>query len=282
MERDFLGLGSSEPSGVVKKEETSTEACGGSGLNKVSGARWPFMEKFHAVPHLKLDLPGHGLVFTPNSGLLGAASTLGTTESSYCRNAAKPHGSPQLTIFYAGSVKVYDDIPPEKVQAIMILAGNGTSKSPKASHSKCYVHTPTTGNITGNHVVLTQPITQPCSGLSSPFSVASLPAPHLGSGLTNKNGPKEGNAEGVTALSKVDSPKMVGAMRSIAATTMMSTAIPQSPKASLTRFLEKRKERLRNAAPYNLGKSLSLECASPDSSPMKLSSGPALDKHCTR
>ncbi|KAF8021130.1 hypothetical protein BT93_G1532 [Corymbia citriodora subsp. variegata] len=262
MERDFLGLSSGEPpAGVVKKEEISSEACRDSGLNKVSGTRWPLLEKLRAVPHLKLELPGGGLVSKPNSGLPGDASTLGTTEPSSCRNGAKPYGPPQLTIFYAGTVNVYNDIPPEKVQAIMFLAGHGTSKSPKASHSKCYVHTPT----------------RPCSGLSSPFSAISLPAPHLRIGPLNTNEPKEGNPEGITAPSKVDSPKMVGAMRS----PMISTAMPQPPKASLARFLEKRKERLRNAAPYNLDKSSSLERATPDSSPVKLSSGPAMDTDCT-
>lgn len=43
------------------------------GMNKVSGTRWPFLDK-------KPELPGGGLVSTPNSGLLGTASTLGTSE----------------------------------------------------------------------------------------------------------------------------------------------------------------------------------------------------------
>lgn len=50
------------------------------GLNKVSGTKWPLLDKFCAVPDLKLELPGGVVVATPNSGLLGAASTLGTTE----------------------------------------------------------------------------------------------------------------------------------------------------------------------------------------------------------
>ncbi|XP_030529157.2 uncharacterized protein LOC115739977 [Rhodamnia argentea] len=281
MEREFLGLSLSEPSGVVKKEEISSEVCRDSGLNKDSGTRWPLLDKFCTVPDLKPELPGGGVVATPNSGLLGAASTLGTTEprNISCRNAIKSYGPNQLTIFYAGTVVVYDDVPPEKVQALMFLARSGTCKSPKTLHSRCHVQAPTPGNIISNHVVLKQPATRPCSGLSSPFSVVSHPAPELGSGPTNM---EKGNTEGVTAPGKVDSPKMVGAMRSTYATTMISAALPQPPKASLARFLEKRKERVRNAAPYSLSKNSSPECATPASNPAKLSSGPAMDKDCTQ
>lgn len=39
--------------------------------------------------------------------------------SFLCRNGSKSSGAPaQLTIFYAGSVNVYDDISPEKVSYI--------------------------------------------------------------------------------------------------------------------------------------------------------------------
>ncbi|KAK4400081.1 protein TIFY 7 [Sesamum angolense] len=42
------------------------------------------------------------------------------------------------------------------------------------------------------------------------------------------------------------------------------SAVPQSRKASLARFLEKRKERVMSAAPYNLSKNTSL-CGTPES-----------------
>ncbi|KAI3413031.1 Tify domain-containing protein [Psidium guajava] len=277
MERDFLGLSSSEPSGAVKNEEISSEACRDSGLKKVSKTRWPLFDKFCTVPDLKPELPGGGVFATPNSGLLGAAST--TTEPSSCRNAVKSYGPRQLTIFYAGTVFVYDDIPPEKVQALMFLAGSGTSKSPKASHSRCHVQAPTSGNIISSQMVLKQPTTRPCTGLSSPFSVVLHPARDPGGGLANM---EKGNTEGVTAPGKVDSPKMIEARGSISATTKISAAIPQVPNASLARFLEKRKERVRNAAPYSLTKNASPECANPAASPAKLSSGPAMDRDCTQ
>ncbi|GLJ10344.1 hypothetical protein SUGI_0126550 [Cryptomeria japonica] len=37
--------------------------------------------------------------------------------------AGKQHPSTQMTIFYEGTVNVYDDIPPDKAQAILMLAG---------------------------------------------------------------------------------------------------------------------------------------------------------------
>lgn len=197
-------------------------------------------------------LPGGVLVSAPNSDHLTTASTMGTAEPW---KTIKPTVPPsQLTIFYAGTVNVYDDISPEKAQAIMLLAKNGASMASKTSQAKCFVQVPTTANMAGDHVDLNQPTTQPFSSLSSPLSVSSHPAPQSRGGPTGRDESKEGNAKGVGTPSKLDAPKMVSVMGSIAATTMVPSAIPQARKASLARFLEKRKERVMSVAPYNLSK----------------------------
>lgn len=46
-----------------------------------------------------------------------------------CRSEAKKNSSEQLTLFYNGSVYVYDDVPSDKAEAIMVLASSISSKT---------------------------------------------------------------------------------------------------------------------------------------------------------
>ncbi|XP_022776456.1 protein TIFY 6B-like isoform X2 [Durio zibethinus] len=158
----------------------------------------------------------------------------------------KASGSPaQLTIFYAGTVNVYDDITPEKAQAIMFLAGNGSSMASNVAHPKFQVQTPISKPVQVDNVPANQLInTQLSSGISSPLSVSS----HTGSqSRSGSSGTEElmvckTTRTPTTPISKVEPKKLVNTIESVAATGMMPS-VPQARKASLARFLEKRKER---------------------------------------
>lgn len=136
----------------------------------------------------------------------------------------------QLTIFYAGVVNVYDDISLEKAQAIMMMAGNANSRS--STHTDA----PTS-------VGSSRPFSAPMSG---PQPSPASPAPPTTQTTTTA---------GVTVPSAaVPPPELLPVL--IASTLRQPTVrnvqieLPQARKASLARFLEKRKDRARSKGPY--------------------------------
>lgn len=226
---------------------------------------------------MKQQLLGGIPVTSPHTILRSACSIAGITEPW---NSTKAPGSPaQLTIFYAGAINVYDAISPETAEAIMYLAESASSTPTNAANLKAQVLAPTSKlAVAADGIPVNQPINTSNSALSSPLSVSSHTGTQSGSGSTSTDEliAAKTTAVPITPVSKMEPPKIMNAVGSVAATAMMPSAVPQARKASLARFLEKRKERMMNAAPYSLCKSSS-ECTAAESNGANFAASPAVD-----
>ncbi|KAA0058411.1 protein TIFY 6B-like isoform X1 [Cucumis melo var. makuwa] len=226
-----------------------------------------------AGPILKQPLGGVPVSTASNSFFPPFGSVVGITEPW---NSMKPTGgSPnQLTIFYGGTVNVYNDITPEKAQAIMFLAGAGAAIS-NISHSKAQAHAMGAKLAAASDAApMNQPVSAlPCPALSSPLSVSSHTGTQSASGSSCTDELRGGKTNGVptTPISKVEPQRIANPGVSVTASAMMPSAVPQARKASLARFLEKRKERVMSSAPYNLSKKYP-ECAATESNGANFSS----------
>ncbi|XP_051123208.1 protein TIFY 6B-like isoform X2 [Andrographis paniculata] len=149
--------------------------------------------------------------------------------STDLRNGSKIPQNPsnQLTIFYNGSVCVYDNISSNKAQAIMLLAGNG-SPAPRAPVLDPFVvsqpHVRTSSPIEVTPLSIAPPVVHPCNNDTIPTKPARafMPSSFVAEPLKAANTAK----------------------------FVPSDTVPQFRKKSLARFLEKRKERVINASPY--------------------------------
>ncbi|XP_038892527.1 protein TIFY 6B-like isoform X2 [Benincasa hispida] len=222
---------------------------------------------------LKQPLGGVPVSSAPNSFFPPFGSIVGITEPW---NSMKPTGgSPnQLTIFYGGTVNVYNDITPEKAQAIMFLAGAGAAIS-NIAHPKAQAHGMGAKMTTASEAApINQPVSAlPCPALSSPLSVSSHTGAQSASGSSCTDELKGAKTNGVptTPISKIEPQRKVNPVGPVTASAMMPSAVPQARKASLARFLEKRKERVMSSAPYNLSKKYP-ECAATESNGANFSS----------
>ncbi|XP_073140376.1 protein TIFY 6B-like isoform X2 [Henckelia pumila] len=173
-----------------------------------------------------------------------SSPVVGTTD---LRNIPKISTAPaQLTLFYAGSVCVYDNISPQKAQAIMLLAGNGPTTPSSTTVPVAPVQAPMPQSSVLDGLVVSQPYG------SNPYHSGRIPITALSMSHSTINNRTTLNP-GVTlpSSSRIEPKNVINSFGSDpASATLLSSTVPQFRRKSLARFLEKRKERVIAQAPY--------------------------------
>ncbi|CAN6174266.1 unnamed protein product [Urochloa humidicola] len=180
------------------------------------------------------------------------------------RDAMKPKTA-QLTIFYAGSVNVFDNVSAEKAQELMFLASRGShpTSAPVPRKPEAPIFTPAKVTVPeaspAKQMLFQKPphVSSPPSAISKPIpsvlQAATLPRSASSCNLDSPV-PKSSAPLAIPPLSQAPATQPA-ALATTTAAAIMPRAVPQARKASLARFLEKRKERVTTAAPYPSAKS---------------------------
>ncbi|CAN6204411.1 unnamed protein product [Urochloa humidicola] len=180
------------------------------------------------------------------------------------RDAMKPKTA-QLTIFYAGSVNVFDNVSAEKAQELMFIASRGSlpSSAPVALKHEAPIFPPAKVTVPEASPAK-QMLFQKPPHVSSPPSSISKPIPGVLQAATLSRSasscnldspvPKSSAPLAIPPLSQAPATQPA-TLATATAAAIMPRAVPQARKASLARFLEKRKERVTTAAPYPSAKS---------------------------
>uniref|UniRef100_A0A453KSL0 Protein TIFY n=1 Tax=Aegilops tauschii subsp. strangulata TaxID=200361 RepID=A0A453KSL0_AEGTS len=161
----------------------------------------------------------------------------------------------QLTIFYAGSVNVFNNVSAEKAQELMFLASRGSlptapttvTRSPDATFfTPAKLAAPEASPAKQMLAHIPQRVSPPLPAISKPMSIMSQAAclpKSTSSSNTDSAVPKSSGQLVVPPTSQTSSSTHPVTLSSTTAASIMPRAVPQARKASLARFLEKRKER---------------------------------------
>ncbi|KAK6119988.1 hypothetical protein DH2020_046276 [Rehmannia glutinosa] len=235
MERDFMGLNPND-SVVVVKEEVDEGGCKDSGSARSSGFPWPLSNKSCPEWFFSIFFMAYPSLENHFVGV-GQNFEGGTMKQQFF--GGSPHSILPSTAGVAGTTEQWINSFASDFAAQLTIFYDGTAEAIMF--------------LAGNYVNMA-----PCS----PMSVSSHPI--------DQSANTEDVKVSMTIVNKVEPQRMVSSLGSVAATAIISSAVPQARKASLARFLEKRKERAMHASPYKLGKKAA-DCATTDSNDFGLS-----------
>jgi len=294
-------------SAPVLPQQYSVHGCGPS-VQNVNGSRVFPVVSHHSVPFMQNNPfvkvnnsppSSQNVSVTPvkqqpyGGGLNLNGHLVGSTVGVFVqRELPKPSPLAQMTIFYAGSVCSFDNIPVDKAKEILMLASKAATvthpsiEPPKVETSVKVVDADSSKNSNLMQSQKQSPIlvAPSCPVTSSPISVTPHAAtlsrstsssnnsdsnvtkslsplgpssqPEPSSCLPLKLNPTASPPAGSGSPANLTTGLGTAAIRpsgvsTATAAAIMPRAVPQARKASLARFLEKRKERVSSAAPYS-------------------------------